>query len=548
MSRRVVAARKRGLESFSRGVVLARGRSRAGSPTPGILVVGPRRHAEPEPLLVAAAAFLFWIESRLVSATPYRSFGDVPYETTEERPRIYGLETEYLVHFVSTGAGSAEEDDAERPPFELVHEVLFELILEARKAARSSGSKPGFFLENGGLVHMEVYLRQQSDTPILEAATPECRSPWDALVYSRAFDHLLVEVSRRSTEAFFERGYDGYVAFGKNNRDHVGVGFGCHENFLVHHRVSPPRRRLFLAMLPLVAVALLPAFVVYAALVFLFVIVFLVYQTARWITSWSDRLSAGMDRLGDLVVAAFRAFRSRRRLYQNCLAIGHLVSNALLYPGIWVYTVTLRNVAFQPFFRDLTSFLMTRPIVAGTGGLDFEHGVYALSQRAPFVNSLANIVMFGRGKTVYDLKALLYQPTSLFGYTGKLTVTCGDSTVADASTLLKIGPTALVIAMIEAGETFRDLRLARPLRALHQVSREGPWKLVRLRSGADRPAIDVQREYLSRARIFFAPPAGEPTPPPRDPGPVGRSADATRRSTDRLVFATRLGREAPTHR
>ena len=149
------------------------------------------------------------------------------------RGRIFGLETEYAVLYQPD-----DPEEQEAPPFSLIEDILFESILLGRKAARSSGLKGGYFLENGGLIHLEIFLREQADTPILEVATPECASPEDLVVYQRAFDRILATASDRSWKALRNKGFEGRILFGKNNIDSRGTGYGCHENYLVRFQPS----------------------------------------------------------------------------------------------------------------------------------------------------------------------------------------------------------------------------------------------------------------------------------------------------------------------
>ena len=132
---------------------------------------------------------------------------------TEERPGIFGLETEHAILYVPDEVDEGISQAASRPPFDLIQRVLFDCLLSGRKAGVSSGIKDGYFLENGGLVHLEIFLRNPSDVPILEVATPECRSPWDLLIYSRAYDEILEETSRRSSALLELQGYRGRIAF-----------------------------------------------------------------------------------------------------------------------------------------------------------------------------------------------------------------------------------------------------------------------------------------------------------------------------------------------
>ncbi len=402
----------------------------------------------------------------------------------DERAGIFGLETEYVVLYLPDDPSADRE-----PSFSEIEDVLFDILLKERKAALSSGLKGGYFLQNGGLVHMEVFLRDQGDTPILEAATPECRSPWDLLVYSRAFDRLLDRVSRLSAAALADRGWAGRLAFGKNNLDSRDVGFGCHENYLVHHSSTKREKLAYLATLPALVVSLIPAF----AVVLIFLIFYCATTALARIVSPARRVAVG---LRDLLEGRSRS--------ATLAASYYVVINALLWPTIVVYSQIVRHLAFRPFTRGLTAMVISRQILTGTGRLDFRHRVYETSQRPLLTRSLQTIVMFGRRKTMFDLKGLLFDPLSIFRSNRRLTLTLGDSTLSDVPTLLKLGPTALIIEMLESGVTFDDLRYRSPIRAFAQISREGPWKLIRLRSGEQKNAVEIQREYLARAREFFA--------------------------------------------
>ncbi len=420
---------------------------------------------------------------------PSREPADGPNRDTE-RPGIFGLETEYAVLFLRDSDG----EEGPPPSFDLVQEILFQCLLEGRHAARSSGLKGGYFLENGGLVHMEIFLRNQGDTPILEVATPECRSPLDAITYSRAYDAILEETSRRSMARLEAAGYRGRLVFGKNNTDARGTGFGCHENYLVYHRPGKPALWLFFLCAPLILAALVPAFLI---LVTVLTAVYLVVAAAHLIPP--------LVRLAEL---AYR--RLPRWVIEHGRIAGYFVLTVLLLPAVALYSFLLRHLALRPFIRGLTPFLVTRQILTGSGSLNFKHGIYELSQRASLTRSIARIIMFGRQKTIYDLKGLLYDPWEIVRPQKKLTVTLGDSNLSDTPGLLKIGTTALIIEMIEAGVTFDDLQLAQAIRDFREVSRGGPWKHVELRSGASMTALDLQREYLRRASAFHqSRPAGK---------------------------------------
>ncbi len=414
----------------------------------------------------------------------------------DPRQGICGTETEYLVLFIPEDR-APDHGSGPSPPFEVLERIIFDCLLANRKAAVSSGLKGGYFIENGGLIHFEIFLRTQEDTPILEAATPECRTPRDLLTYQRAFDEILTEISRASRAALLREGWAGRIAFGKNNRDSRGAGYGCHENYFVREEPRLRDKLLFLAAAPILTVLLVPA-IVFLLLILGVVLIAAIGarafpEMARWLRRLRERW---MPNVRETLRAGYFIFM-----------------NALLLAPISLYSAILRLSAFRGFQRDLTAFLVTRQIFAGTGGLDFERGRFEIAQRPQLTTSLGEIVMFGRHKTIFDLKGLLYDPLALFRPQRKLTVTLGDSNLSDHPFLLKVGTASLVVEMVEAGVDFADLRLKRPVAAFGMISREGPWKELGMARTAlgSRPAasdrltaVAIQREYLRRAKEFFS--------------------------------------------
>jgi proteasome accessory factor A len=85
----------------------------------------------------------------------------------------------------------------------------------------------------------------------------------------------------------------------------------------------------------------------------------------------------------------------------------------------------------------------------------------------------------------------------------RLHVIVGDSNMSETTMLLKVGATDLVLRMIEAGTVMRDLTLENPIRAIRDVSHDMTGqRRVRLANGREASALDIQREYMSKARDF----------------------------------------------
>lgn len=78
-----------------------------------------------------------------------------------------------------------------------------------------------------------------------------------------------------------------------------------------------------------------------------------------------------------------------------------------------------------------------------------------------------------------------------------------DPTMSETTTLLKAGATDLVLRMAEAGTMLPGLTLDNPVQAIGEVSGDITGRRrVRLAGGRKMSALDIQREYLARARDF----------------------------------------------
>ena len=101
--------------------------------------------------------------------------------------------------------------------------------------------------------------------------------------------------------------------------------------------------------------------------------------------------------------------------------------------------------------------------------------------------------------------------------------------------LLKVGRTDLVLRMIEAGMVMRDLTLENPIRAIREISHDitGRRK-VRLASGREASALEIQQEYFDKA-LEFVERRGSGRRGRAGAGAVGAGADGDRaRRSDRV--------------
>lgn len=156
-----------------------------------------------------------------------------------------------------------------------------------------------------------------------------------------------------------------------------------------------------------------------------------------------------------------------------------------------------RGVDESTMRHDLIPHLVSRVVFTGAGGFDpHSDGLrFSLSPRAAhFVNGVSRSARSGRG--IFNSRN---EPLAAWGY-GRLHVICGDSLCSDRATWLKLGSTALVVALIEAGDApGRHVQLADRVGALQTVAAdEDCGARLRLADGGSASAVDIQREYLAR--------------------------------------------------
>jgi proteasome accessory factor A len=147
----------------------------------------------------------------------------------------------------------------------------------------------------------------------------------------------------------------------------------------------------------------------------------------------------------------------------------------------------------------LIPFLVTRQVICGAGKVlrTPRGGVYSLSQ--------------GPGHIRTDVFPASIRPRPLISTRDeprargfrRLHVTVSDPNMSETTVLLKLGATDLVLRMVEAGARMPDLILDNPVRAIGEVSLDMTGRSpVRLANGREMSALDIQREYLAKARDF----------------------------------------------
>ncbi len=169
-----------------------------------------------------------------------------------------------------------------------------------------------------------------------------------------------------------------------------------------------------------------------------------------------------------------------------------------------------RHGEFSRLADVLIPFLVSRQIVVGAGKvLQTPRGaVFCVSQRAEHIWEGVSSATT-RSRPIINTRDEPHADAERFR---RLHVIVGDSNMNEVTTLLKVGATDLVLRMIEAGVVLRDLTLENPIRAIREISHDitGQRK-VKLANGREASALEIQREYHSKAVDFIDRRGGDAT-------------------------------------
>ena len=160
-----------------------------------------------------------------------------------------------------------------------------------------------------------------------------------------------------------------------------------------------------------------------------------------------------------------------------------------------------RHGEFARLADVLIPFLVTRQLICGAGKvLQTPRGaVFCLSQRAEHIWEGVSSATT-RSRPIINTRDEPHADAERFR---RLHVIVGDSNVNEVTTLLKVGAADIVLRMIEAGVTMKDLTLENPIRAIREVSHDVTGRrTVRLANGKEISALDIQLEYHTKAAEF----------------------------------------------
>ena len=166
-----------------------------------------------EPAFAASTGPL-QIERRYLREEIYRMSEEILKPKVLGR-RILGIESEYDFQVESGGVNPLSKEDAVG--------YMFREVLSGRRY-------PDVFLENGARFY-------QDRGCLLEYATPECDNLVDVLTHEKAGERILQRLSESAAKKMQADGFTQRISLYKN----CSGTSGCHENYLMNHRVSNHR-------------------------------------------------------------------------------------------------------------------------------------------------------------------------------------------------------------------------------------------------------------------------------------------------------------------
>ncbi len=165
-----------------------------------------------------------------------------------------------------------------------------------------------------------------------------------------------------------------------------------------------------------------------------------------------------------------------------------------------------RDVPFGRIVSQITPHFVTRQVCIGAGkvgceqpGADADAVPFQISQRADFFEEEIGLETTLK-RPIVNTRDEPHCDASKYR---RLHVIVGDANMSEVATFVKVGATAIVLAMIEDDVLGDDLALGNPVAAIRQVSHDPTLtRTIMLRDGSRSTALEIQWALLERARKY----------------------------------------------
>ncbi|HET7474825.1 MAG TPA: depupylase/deamidase Dop [Dermatophilaceae bacterium] len=163
-----------------------------------------------------------------------------------------------------------------------------------------------------------------------------------------------------------------------------------------------------------------------------------------------------------------------------------------------------RETPFADVVRHLVPFFVARQVICGAGrvgiGQDSGQSGYQIAQRSDFFEVEVGLETTLKRPIINTRD----EPHAVADLYRRLHVIIGDANHSDVANLLKLGTTALVLAMIEDKVIDLDLSIRKPVAALHEVSHDPTLQTtVELRDGTTITPVQILWAYHERAEKYL---------------------------------------------
>lgn len=162
-----------------------------------------------------------------------------------------------------------------------------------------------------------------------------------------------------------------------------------------------------------------------------------------------------------------------------------------------------RALPFASLVHTLLPFFVTRQVFTGSGKVGSENGAapvaFQISQRADFFEEEVGLETTLKRPIVNTRDEPHADPLKY----RRLHVIAGDANLCEVATFLKVGTTAIVLAMVEDAFIDKDLSVVDPVRAMRTVSHDPTCRaVVGLGEGGTATAVELQWEFLRLATKY----------------------------------------------
>ncbi len=209
------------------------------------------------------------------------------------------------------------------------------------------------------------------------------------------------------------------------------------------------------------------------------------------------------DKAGERILEQLVTFAEQRLREEGIRGVIYLFKNntdsAGNSYGCHENYLTSRRDDFGHYAETLIPFLVSRQIYAGAGKvLQTARGAqFCISQRAEHIWEGVSSATT-RSRPIINTRDEPHADAERYR---RLHVIVGDSNMSEYATFLKVGAAAILLRMLEDPKVvLRDMTLENPIRAIREISHDPTCtKRVRLASGREASALEIQSEYLTRA-------------------------------------------------